>query len=133
MTSSLNLAIQAREIAGRHARVAIVGAPETGKTTLANHLGVPVTYHTDDTMNQPWGDQPALYIDACRGVSRFVIEGVQVARCLRKGLEVDAVIVLSEPKKPQSIGQKAMGKAVHSVFEEWRAAHPRVPVYWLEV
>ncbi len=80
-------------------------------------------------MREPWADVPALVRAACSQAGpSFVVEGVQVPRTLRKGLEVDAVIYLTEPRIPQTPAQIAMGKALSTVLSEWSTAHPNVPI-----
>lgn len=49
-----------------------------------------------------------------------MVEGAQVARALRRGLEVDAVLVLERPKRELTERQAAMGKGVGTVLAEWR-------------
>ena len=117
-----------------HARVAIVGAPRTGKTWLADHAELEAAragrrvLYSDDFKHLAWADVPAAIIKACEMLPRFLLEGVQVARALRRGLEVDAVMYLDDPKAPQLVGQKIMGKGIATVFDEWRAARPTVHV-----
>jgi hypothetical protein len=60
---------------------------------------------------------------------KCVIEGVRVPHALRKGMKVDAVIYLTQPKVEQTPKQISMGKAVRTVFNEWRASHPDTPVF----
>lgn len=116
-------------MASRFPRIAIVGGPRTGKSTLARVVRGRPVISTDDYMELPWEEVPAAVIDAATGAgASFVVEGVQVARALRRGLEVDAVVVLTQPKVAQTDGQIAMGKGVHTVFDEWRAANPRAVV-----
>jgi predicted GTPase len=110
---------------GRYDRVAIVGGPRTGKSTLANAVRDRPVIPTDSYMDLPWEDVPAKVIEAAGAAGgRFVVEGVQAARALRKGLEVDAVIVMTQPKTALTSGQAAMGKGVMTVFEEWRGNNP---------
>jgi hypothetical protein len=113
----------------KYRRVAIVGGPKTGKTT---HFAAMVTdreiIHTDDWKQLPWEVVPELAIAKAKPFAEFVIEGVQVARALRKGLEVDAVFLTTKPKAPRKPGHVSMTKAVMTVFREWRHAHPDVPL-----
>lgn len=113
-----------------HARIAIVGGPRTGKTMLAL-LAISdgrTIVHTDDYMKVIWAEVPRSIIAKCAPLGRFVIEGVMVARALRAGLEVDAVLYLDEPRAEQSPGHRAMSKAVSTVFGEWRSKHRTVHV-----
>lgn len=112
-----------------HRRVAIVGGPSTGKTTLAATVTDRPVFGTDDTMALPWSDVPGAVISKARELGdAWVIEGVQVARALRKGLVPDVVVVLDEAHGALTTGQAAMGKAVHTVLGEWSATNRTVPV-----
>lgn len=65
---------------------------------------------------------------------RWVVEGVQVARALRKGLQVDAVVYLRGTTQVLTPGQESMRKAVHTVFCDWRSGAigaRSIPVYWV--
>ena len=104
-----------------HDRVAIVGGPRTGKTWLSASIHDREVIHTDKLIHLPWGEVPVTLIATCRKLPRFLIEGVQVARALRAGLVVDAVLYLDLPMVEQSKGQASMGKSVDTIFREWRA------------
>jgi len=105
----------------QYKRVAIAGGPRTGKTVwLAAGVTDRPVINTDAVMNEAWENVPFVCIQRVKDLDSFVIEGVQVPRCLRKGMEVDAVIWLSKPKAPRNAGQTAMGLAVATVFEDWR-------------
>lgn len=118
-----------RELLASHARVAICGAPRTGKTTLAHAcVDERPLISTDRFIHLAWGDVPPAIIARCKPLPRFLIEGVQVARALRKGLEVDAVLYLDLPRAEQTPQQASMGKSVETVFREWRDAHRTVHV-----
>ncbi len=103
-----------------HARIAIVGGPRTGKSWLGALVTDRPVICTDRFSYLGWGDVPAAIISQCTPLQSFVLEGVQVARALRSGLVVDAVLYLDEPKAEQSKGQKAMSRGVSTVFREWR-------------
>lgn len=78
----------------------------------------------------PWEIVPEKIIAELRGLDSFVVEGTQVARALRKGLEVDAVVYLSAPKvSGRKPGQIAMAKAVHTILMDWRKTNPKTPVF----
>ena len=97
----------------RYARIAITGGPRVGKTWLANTYGLDrEVVHTDTWQGDEWDKQPALIIVACEPLPRFLLEGVQVPRALRKGLQIDALLWLDYPTAPQSPAQAAMAKAV---------------------
>lgn len=99
-------------------RVAIVGPPKSGKTTIANKIKDRFVLCTDDFMGEAWEDVPDFVINALKDKKRFVVEGVQVARALRKGLDVDVVYYFPTPKKELTKGQKAMGKGVATVLSD---------------
>ncbi len=110
-------------------RLAVAGGPRTGKTTLAAKLAARAQIHTDDLMALPWADVPPAVIAECDRHGALVVEGVQVARALRKGLQVDAVIWMGRPHVALSEGQERMAKGVQTVFQEWLTANAgRIPV-----
>jgi len=115
-------------------RVAIVGGPRTGKTTLSERVNAELkddrfVLHNDDLLKSfDWTSAPFGIIERLAPYTRFVVEGVQTARALRKGLKVDAVIYLDDPKVLRNKGQVSMAKGIATVFAEWRAAHPFVPL-----
>ena len=116
-----------------HDRIAIVGGPKVGKTTLGACVIDRRVLHTDEFMTKDWGDQPQLILEALADEDRFVVEGVQVARALRKGLEVDVVIVLTVPRAERTPRQAGLGKAVHKWLGDWLKDKPeRVDVVWCE-
>jgi len=112
-------------ILAQYRRVAVVGGPRTGKSTFARTVRDRPVISTDDYMDLHWEDVPAKVIEAAGAAgASFVVEGVQAARALRKGLEVDAIIVLTQPKVDLTPGQAAMGRGVMTVFNEWQSARP---------
>lgn len=117
------------QVLGRHQRIAIVGGPRVGKTTLAKRVSDRKVVSTDDFARQPWSSVPALIQDAVALASSFVVEGVQAARFLRKGGQVDAVIRLDRPKVPRTKGQETMAKSVNRIFEQWSRVNKSTPVY----
>lgn len=116
------------ELLRKYNRLAIAGGPHVGKTTLARLVTDRPVVHTDDLMHLDWDTVPPAIIVACATHERFVVEGVQVPRALRKGLTVDAVVWLDRPHTPLSKGQAAMSKGVLNVFCQWRALNPRAVV-----
>jgi hypothetical protein len=80
-------------------------------------------------MDLDWSEVPHAAIRDTSGKPKFVIEGTQVARALRKGMIVDAVIFLTHPRVERTSGQQSMAKAVATVFAEWRSKNPGVPVF----
>lgn len=112
----------------QHKRIAIAGGPRTGKTTLAKLFDDREKLSTDDLMDLPWGDVPQEIIKKLEKSGSFVVEGVQVPRALRKGLKVDCVVWLDQPKVAQTPKQASMSKAVKTVFDEWRGGDSETPV-----
>lgn len=104
-----------------YARIAICGGPRVGKTTLAGLVTDRPLIHTDGCRRLPWEDQPHAIIEACAPHDRFVVEGVQVARALRKGLQVDVLIWLVRPMAERTPQQVALAKGVATVIESIRA------------
>lgn len=101
-----------------------------GKSTLAQLATDRPVIGTDDYRSLPWEEVPHAMIRDVSGLQSFVIEGVQVPRALRKGLEVDAVIYMTRPKvKHRKPGQVAMAKGVRTVFDEWHTTNQHVPVF----
>lgn len=101
-----------------------------GKSTLAATVSDRRVIGTDDYKSLPWSNVPHKMIADVAGLDSFVIEGVQVARALRKGLRVDAVVYLTAPKvRDRKPGQIAMAKGVRTVFDEWNASNESVPVF----
>jgi hypothetical protein len=124
------------EVLKEHPRVAIAGGPRCGKTTLAEHVrdmvGDRAVFLHDYFKQFEWSVVPHAMIAATKDLTRFCIEGVNVARALRKGMSVDAVVYLHKPRLERTKGQITMAKGVHTVFKQWRAASPETPLFVLE-
>lgn len=120
------------DVLAKYKRVAIVGGPKAGKTTLSRFVKDRQVVHTDDFRNYAWEDVPESvikFVNEHSNTRGFVVEGTQVARALRKGLEVDAVVVLMEPLQTLSKGQASMAKAVMTVLADWfKKTQRRIPV-----
>lgn len=117
--------------AHRGKRIAIAGGPRTGKTTLSQRVTDRPVYHGDDHIALGWSqasDELARQVNA--SVGPLLVEGVQVPRALRKGMAVDVVIWLERPYTPQTPDQAIMAKGCRTVFDEWRASNPTVPVVY---
>lgn len=116
-------------------RIAITGAPSTGKTTLTLKLddGKRRIFHNDDFKHLEWSaasEHIAKEVNEHEGPC--IVEGVTVPRALRKGMRVDTVLWLSKPWKEQKPGQVAMGKGCRTVLNEWLIDNPGVPVFHFE-
>ena len=111
-------------------RICITGGPRTGKTTLAASLGagMPVT-NCDDFIGMGWSESSAHVATLLERPGPWVIEGVQVARALRKWLAAhvpivtdsrpcDRLIILRTPHVELTPGQRSMAKGVDTVLAE---------------
>lgn len=106
-------------ILARHGRVGIAGGPNTGKTTLSKRVQDRRVVGTDAYKEIPWEDVPHRMIADVKDDSTYCIEGVQVARALRKGLPLDALVYLEHPMAEQSKGQLAMSKGIRTVLTDY--------------
>lgn len=111
-----------RALRGRN--VLIIGAPESGKTYLANILtgfGHKII-HTDDY--REWGFAQAM-LQALTAVQfangRSIVEGVLGYRMLRKGVEFGSYYpdLVIEIKAPMLAKHRAMDKANQTVLAEY--------------
>ncbi len=110
-------------------RIAIVGVPGSGKTTYATKLSVqyalPVM-HTDDLRGDSWSLQGTHTAQLLNQPGGWIIEGVTVARGLRKWLKanpapnkpVETAVIMRTPYSQQSKGRARLGKGVLTVLEE---------------
>jgi adenylate kinase family enzyme len=108
-------------------RIAIVGSPRAGKTTLALAMGRETGWlvlHTDDWMGSGWSavsERAALVLGDARDL---VIEGVAVVRGLRKALAaapgppVERCIVLERPRVELTRGQRAMQRGCARILQD---------------
>jgi len=101
--------------------IGITGGPKTGKTTAAMQIRSKTfcgVFHTDDVADWPWPDQPAEIIER---VSKMVtplvvVEGVQVPRAIRRGLQCEWLVILDTPVAPQTPKQIEMTKGINTVI-----------------
>ncbi len=122
-----------QDILKKYDRVAICGVVNGGKTTLSRLVRDRPVIHTDSFMNVTWEDAPnKIFEMVVRSIEhddkKFVVEGIQVPRTLRKGLEVDVVLWLNVPLEENSTRQNGMSKGSKTVLDEWREKNPKVPV-----
>ncbi len=109
----------------------MTGGPWVGKSTLADSVTDRRVIHADDYKDLEWSMASLRVMAEAVGETDFVAEGVRVAHALRKGLQVDAVVYLTRPKKRlEKPGQVSMSKAVRTVFDQWHAANRHVPVFF---
>lgn len=113
-------------------RICVTGTPKGGKSTaaepLAADLGV-TARHTDELIDShKWGEdsiEVASWFDA---PGPWVIEGVTVARALRKWFAAhpgdakpcDVVVLLEHPVQQLTKGQETMRKGIATVWAEVR-------------
>src|SRR5258706_8698524 len=112
-------------------RLAIAGGPRAGKTTLARYAASGrYLLSTDDLIGLPESEQSSAVLAALAGRESFVVEGCLVARALRKGLTVDAVLWLDGSKVTLTQGQAQQARAVRTVLDEWQATAKTPIVCW---
>lgn len=110
-------------------RLAILGAPKTGKTTLAAKLANENACEvrgTDDLIGLGWSEASEAAAAWFDDPTNQIIEGVAVARALRKwlaahpeGKPVDRLIILANaPFEQHTQGQASMGKGIVTVLAE---------------
>jgi hypothetical protein len=120
----------------RYDRIGICGAPNTGKTKLCESITDRPVVETDKFHRPPlslsWPELPGAIIAECAPLSRYVVEGIQVARALRgerlpngehaNGLPLECLIWLVKPMAPQTPRQIATGKGAATVLDGMRLA-----------
>ena len=115
--------------------IGICGGPGTGKATLASRVHAKVggvVVHTDEFKKLPWGDQPSAIIAVVRANPQVtIVEGVTVARAVRKGLVVDALIALMTTLVPINKGQQTMTRGLMTILQDVRHI-PFVDIYQAE-
>lgn len=115
---------QMMELRPRMTRIAIIGWPGTGKTTLANEMGGGRS--TDDLIHLGWSEASEAASYWFDEPGPWVIEGVAIPRALRKWRErnpdkappVDVVINLTTRYRDLAPGAIAMGKGIDKVLSE---------------
>jgi len=110
-------------------RLAISGRPKSGKTTLSERVSDRPVIHGDDYIKLGWSECSQKIVDVAAQIrGPLLIEGVQVPRALRKGLQVDAVIWLDKRLGEYNRHHETMLEGMLTVFTEWRHANPKIPV-----
>lgn len=110
-------------------RLAILGAPRTGKTALAGTLATErncAPRSTDELIGLGWSEASEAAAAWFDDPANQIIEGVAVARALRKwlaahpeGKPVDRLIILTNaPFEAHTPGQATMGKGINTVLAE---------------
>lgn len=109
-------------------RIVIIGGPGTGKTTLAADLGLARGFKprcTDEVMSLGWSEASAEVSKWLDVAGPWIIEGVAIARALRKWLQshpegkpCDMVRFLMVAYEPLTTGQWSMAKGIDTVWRE---------------
>ena len=99
----------------KYARVAVVGQPNTGKTSLANKRTDVI--HTDDYKELGWKESASAALEAAKEHDSYVVEGVTAARAVREDPSAfDAVIVLEHVK--DGSGNRNINKGIATVLSQ---------------
>lgn len=116
-------------VLARYPRVGLVGGSGTGKSTLSIVCQDRPVLHSDDFKHLDWSAaSEEMARKANEQPGPVLVEGVAVARALRKGMRVDAVVLLKRPRRVQSRGQVVQEKGIYTVLAEWQKANPTAPV-----
>lgn len=112
-----------REAMREHRVVALAGGPNTGKTTVASQIleanPDTVLIHGDDYLELGWSASSQALRDAANAeTGNLLIEGVQVPRAIRKGMDVGCLIVLTKVHEYNTKRQAALAKGMHTVITE---------------
>jgi len=110
-------------------RIVIIGGPRVGKSTLSqklrDELGIANLRCSDDVKHLGWSESSEFASKWFDDQGDWIIEGVQMARALRKWLAanpdktLDAdILTLHQPYEARLRGQESMTKGVFTVFRE---------------
>ena len=115
-----------------HKRVALTGVVNSGKSLLLDYadLAGRKVVHTDDLRETPFEEKPARIQEELEGLREFIVAGMQVPRALRKGLEVDAVVWINNPRTRLTPRQRGFSKGARTILDKWRHENPDIPVFW---
>ena len=121
------------ELVECYKKVALTGPPKSGKTTLANEIKDRPIIHTDDFMHLSWKEQALAPRIKAASLDTFLIEGIQVPRILRKGLDIQIVICLGESIEPLNTHQVDAANSIRTVLTEWSRSSlgESVPIVYL--
>lgn len=113
-------------------RIIILGGPRVGKTTISERLkeafAVPTLRGSDDIKHLGWSESSAEAAKWFDEPGDWIVEGVQMARALRKWLLANAnkpldadVVSLGQPFEELSAGQQSMTAGVQTVLGDIEA------------
>jgi hypothetical protein len=108
-------------------KIAIVGRPRVGKSTLAERIALdrPIIATDDFIGSVPFGAIPEAVLGAVRARERYIMEGVQTCRLLAHySFRPDLVIIVDAdiPVDPKHAGLATLNK---NKINEWKARQDR--------
>lgn len=116
-------------------KIAIVGAPRAGKTTLAKklakELGIPLI-HTDDLIGKvSFKDADKELLNQVKDLDSYIVEGVQVSRMLRtsnkdKSWKPDKLYIV-ESNLPTEKRHRGLASLCGDPVKQWVQDNPDVP------
>ena len=105
-------------------RIAITGPPSSGKTTIADAIGLDVR-NTDDLIERGWDEAIEGVVDWLSDKDSEIIEGAIVPHALRRwmarypaGKPVDRAVYLGSSWEELTDGQASFAKSIRTVWED---------------
>ena len=105
-------------------RVAITGAPNTGKTTLADALHIKTSFrviHTDEHIEDEWSVQSQKVVAQMEDAGPWIVEGCTVPRAIRKWGNVERLpcthlFYMTTPRQELTKRQLAHAKGIERMM-----------------